>query len=121
MKRATWFVAGVAAGAAGAGYATRKVKSTVKSTAAQLAPSNVAKAAAGRARRQGRQVLDAISEGRAAMRVREDELKARRDARIETLDDHLEPGDQLLVDGQPVDTGRVIVLKQRQQQRQKRG
>ena len=32
---------------------------------------------------------------------------------IETLDDHLEDGDQLLVDGQPVDSGRVIVLKKR--------
>lgn len=116
MKRATWFVAGVAAGAAGAGYATRKVKST----AAQLAPSNVAKVAVGTARRQGRHVLDAIHEGRHAMRAREDELKARRDARIATIDEHLEPGDQLLVDGQPVDSGRVIVLKQKQQ-RQKRG
>src|SRR5690606_15784219 len=111
-----WFVAGVAAGAAGAGYATRKVKST----AAQLAPTNVAKVAVGRARRQGRQLIDAINEGRAAMRIREDELKARRDARIATLDEHLEPGDQLLVDGQPVDSARVIVLKQ-QQPRRKRG
>lgn len=115
MKRATWFVAGVAAGAAGAGYTTRKVRST----AAQLAPSNVAKAAVVRARRSGRDVIDAIREGRAAMHLREDELKARRDARIETLDAHLEPGDQLLVDGQPVETGRVIVLKQKLQQRQK--
>ncbi len=52
-----------------------------------------------------------------AMRAREDELKARRDARVETLDDRLDPGDQLLVDGQPVDVGRVIVLKQKQSRR----
>lgn len=109
MKRVTWFVTGVAAGATGAGYATRKVKRT----AAQLAPANVAKGAADRARRRGRQVADAVREGRIAMRAREDELKARRDARIETLDDRLDPGDQLLVDGRPVDTARVIVLKQR--------
>ena len=46
------------------------------------------------------------------MHAREDELEARRDARIETLDDRLEPGDQLFVDGRPVELGRVIVLKQ---------
>ncbi len=109
MKRVTWFVTGVAAGAAGAGYATRKVKQT----ASQLAPANVAKGAASQARRQTRRVADAVKEGRAAMRAREHELKARRDQRIETLDDRLEPGDQLLVDGRPVDSARVIVLKER--------
>lgn len=109
MKRVTWFVTGVAAGAAGANYAARKVKQT----AAQLAPANVAKGAASRAKERGKQVVDAVREGRAAMVSREDELKARRDARVETLDDRLEPGDQLLVDGRPIDTGRVIVLKQK--------
>jgi hypothetical protein len=110
MRKLTWFVTGVAAGAAGANYAARKVKQT----ASQLAPANVAKGAANRARQGGRRVLDAVKEGRAAMHAREDELKARRDARVETLDDRLEPGDQLLVDGRPVDSGRVIVLKQQQ-------
>ncbi len=109
MKRLTWFVTGVAAGAAGTGYATRKVKQT----AAQLAPSSVARGAADRAKRAGLQVVDAVKEGRAAMQAREDELKARRDARIASIDDHLDPGDQLLVDGRPVESGRVIVLKQR--------
>lgn len=109
MKRITWFVTGVAAGATGANYAARKVKQT----ASQLAPANVAKGAADRARRGGRHVVDAVREGRSAMRAREDELKARRDQRVESLDDHLEPGDQLLVDGQPVESGRVIVLKQK--------
>ncbi len=109
MKRITWFVTGAAAGAASAGYATKKIKRT----ASQLAPANMAKGAAARANRGGRRVVAAVQEGRAAMRAREDELKARRDARVETLDEHLEPGDQLLVDGQPVDSGRVIVLKQR--------
>lgn len=109
MKRITWFVTGLAAGATGANYATKKIKRT----AAQLAPANVAKGAAGRARQGGQRVVSAVKEGRHAMRAREDELKARRDRRVETLDDHLDPGDQLLVDGQPVDSGRVIVLKQR--------
>ena len=109
MKRLTWFVTGIAAGAVGANYTARKVKQT----AAQLAPANVAKGAARNARRSGRRLVDAVNEGRSAMRAREDELKARRDARAEPLDDHLEPGDQLLVDGRPVDTGRVVVLKQK--------
>lgn len=109
MKRLTWFVGGVAAGAAGANYATKKAKEKV----AQLAPVNVARGAAGKARDGGRRVADAVREGRVAMREREDELRARRDARVETLDDRLEPGDQLLVDGRPVDSGRVIVLKQK--------
>jgi hypothetical protein len=109
MKRITWFVTGIAAGATGASYATKKVKQT----AAQLAPANVAKGAASKVKQSGRRVIDAVREGRDAMHAREDELKARRDARIETLDDHLDDGDQLFVDGQPVDSGRVIVLKKR--------
>ena len=113
MKRLTWFVTGAAAGAVGASYATKKVKAT----AAQLAPANVAKGAASRAKQGGTKVVDAVREGRSAMRAREDELKARRDARVESIDDRLDPGDQLLVDGQPVDAGRVIVLKQKTKQR----
>jgi hypothetical protein len=109
MRRVTWFVGGVVAGAAGAGYAKKKVRAAT----AQLAPVNVVKAAGGRVRERGRHVVGALREGRAAMHAREDELKARRDARIETLDDRLEPGDQLYVDGRPVDSARVIVLKRR--------
>ena len=108
MKRVTWFVSGVAAGAAGAGYAKRKVKQT----AANLAPVNVARQAAGAVRDRGRHLADAVREGRAAMHAREDELRARRDQQVEALDERLEPGEQILVDGRPVDTGRVIVLKQ---------
>jgi hypothetical protein len=109
VKRVTWFVTGIAAGAAGANYATRKVKQT----ASQLAPANVARGAASRVKQGGRQVIDAVREGRSAMSAREDELKARRDARVEPIDDRLDPGDQRLVDGQPVAAGRVIVLKQK--------
>jgi hypothetical protein len=109
MKRVTWFVGGVAAGAAGASYTSRKVREAAE----QLKPANVAKGAAVRVKDGGRRVVDAVREGRAAMHDREDELRARRDRRVETLDDRLEPGDQLLVDGRPVDSGRVIVLKQR--------
>lgn len=109
MRRVTWFVTGAAAGAAGVGYATKKVKRTAQN----LAPVNVAKGAASRAKLGSRHLIDAVRDGRAAMRAKEDELKARRDARLEPVDDRLEPGEQLLVDGQPVESGRVIVLKQR--------
>lgn len=109
MKRVTWFVTGVAAGATGANYAAKKVKER----AAQFAPANVAKSAASRAKEGGRHVVDALREGRTAMRDREQELKARRDHEVEPVDGRLEPGEQLLVDGQPVESGRVIVLKQR--------
>jgi hypothetical protein len=108
-RRITWFVGGLVAGAAGAGYAKKKVRTT----ASQLAPVNVVRSAGARVRDQSRHVVGAIREGRSAMHAREDELKARRDARIETLDDQLEPGDQLYVDGRPVDSARVIVLKRR--------
>jgi hypothetical protein len=107
MKRVTWFIGGVATGAAGAGYARR----TFKRTATQLAPSNLARSALRRVKQKGHDVGDAVREGRDAMRARERELRASRDGRVETLDDQLGPDDQLLVDGQPVETGRVIVLR----------
>lgn len=107
MKRVTWFIGGVATGAAGAGYARR----TFKRTATQLAPSNLARGALRRVKQKGHDVGDAVREGRDAMRARESELRASRDGRVETLDDQLGPDDQLLVDGQPVETGRVIVLR----------
>lgn len=108
-RRVTWFVGGVAAGVAGAGYAKRKVKAT----ASALAPANIAKRTVQKVRNQGHTLVDAVREGRAAMNAREDELKIRRDARVESVDPRLEPGEQLIVDGRPVDTGRVIVLKQK--------
>ncbi len=108
-KRVTWFVGGVAAGAAGAGYAKRKVRAT----ASALAPSNIAKRTVAKVRNQGHTIVDAVREGRAAMTAREDELKIRRDARSEPVDTRLEPGEQLIVDGRAVDSGRVIVLKQK--------
>lgn len=116
MRRASWFVGGVVAGAAGASYATRKVKRA----AAQLAPTNVVRSAGARVREQSRHVIGAVKEGRAAMRAREDELKARRDARVEPLDERLEPGEQLYVDGRPVDSARVIVMKPRAERRGRR-
>ena len=101
IKRLTWFVGGAVAGVAGAGVAKRKVKKAATS----LAPRNVAHGVAGRVR-------DAAAEGRRAMRVKEAELRARLDGRTTTLADDLEEGDQVYVDGRPVEPGQVIVLKQ---------
>jgi len=108
MKRVTWFVGGAAVGLASAGYAKKKVKET----ASQIAPAQVAKSAALRAKEKGREVVDAVREGRQVMRHTEDELVARREGRIESLADHVDPSDQVYVDGVAVESGRVIVMRQ---------
>ena len=107
IKRLTWFVGGVAAGAAGAGYAKRKVRRT----AAQLAPTRVAKGAADRVRTTVTQAGEAVREGRRAMRAKEAELTARREGRAASLAEVLGPDDQVQVDGLPVDAAQVVVLR----------
>jgi hypothetical protein len=101
MKRVTWFMGGAVAGVAGAGLAKKKVKQA----ATHLAPRNVVHSASGRVR-------DAFGEGRRAMRAKETELRARLDGRATTLADDLDDGDEVRVDGRPVEPGQVIVLKQ---------
>jgi hypothetical protein len=107
MKRVTWFIGGVAAGAAGAGYAKRKVRTT----AAQLAPARVAKGAVGRVRQSVDHVVDSVREGRRAMKAKETELVARREGRAASLAEVLGPGDEVQVDGIPVDAAHVVVLR----------
>jgi hypothetical protein len=101
IKRLTWFVSGAVAGVAGAGIAKRKVKQA----ASQLAPKNVAQGITTRVR-------ESVVEGRMAMRAKEAELRARLDGRAVRLADDLDDGDEVLVDGVPVEPGQVIVLKQ---------
>lgn len=108
MKRLTWFVGGVATGVAGASYARRKVKAK----AAELAPVQLARQASERVVDTGRSLADAVREGRAAMRAREAELRARLDGRAAPLSEHLGEGDVVHVDGRPVEPGQVIVLRQ---------
>lgn len=108
MKRVTWFVGGVATGAVGAHYAKRKVRHA----ADQFTPAQLARGMADRVGRQVRHLADAVREGREAMVLREDELRARRDGRVEPLDAHLGPSDRVLVDGRQVEPGRVILLRQ---------
>lgn len=107
MRRIGWFVTGVAAGVAGVRVAGRRVRRTVR----RLAPSAVGRQVSQQVRRRVDAVGDAVREGRAAKHNRESELRARLERRVETLDEHLAPGDTLLVDGEPVDTARVIVLR----------
>jgi hypothetical protein len=102
MKRLTWFVGGALAGAAGAGAAKRKVRQA----ATVLSPVHLGPRAAHR-------VGDAVRVGRRAMRAREAELRARvAGVAPVTLADELHPGDTVLVDGEPVEHGQVIVLRQ---------
>ena len=110
MKRATWFAGGVVAGVATASYAKKKVKQT----AAQIAPAQVARSAADTVRSKSREVVDAVREGRQVMKHTEDELRARRDGRLTSLDEHVGPDDQVYVDGVPVESARVIVMRERQ-------
>ncbi|MDA3031968.1 MAG: hypothetical protein O3B90_06510 [Actinomycetota bacterium] len=108
MKRVTWFAGGLAAGMAGAGYAKKKVKEA----ASNVAPVHVVKSAVSKVRAKGRDVADALREGRVVASQHEDELRARREGRLESLEDHVEPGDRVFVDGEVVDSGRVIVMRQ---------
>ena len=81
FKRLTWFGIGAAAGATGFVWAQQRVRRELDA----LGPDHLAVVAAhqaGRVTRQAaRTVAGAVSDGRSAMRDREDELLARRDAR----------------------------------------
>jgi hypothetical protein len=100
IKRLTWFVGGVVAGAAGAGAAKRKVKRT----ASDLSPVRAV-------RRVRVRLSDAVRHGRHAAAVKEVELRARRDGRIEPLADALADGDVVYVHGRPVEPNQVVVLR----------
>jgi hypothetical protein len=113
MRRTVWFVGGVAAGAAGTSYAKRKVAAAAN----KLRPSNVAHSATGAVSRSVHRITDAVKEGVSAARRRERELRAERDGLVVRLCDQLTEGDQLLVDGEAVESGRVIVMRQRDPKR----
>ena len=86
MRRVVWFVGGVAAGAAGVGYAKRKVTAD----GAQAGAGERRHGRRGSVRRRRRRVADAV---RAVGRPpgRERELRAERDGRLVRLGDHLHP------------------------------
>jgi hypothetical protein len=72
IRRFAWFAAGTVAGAAGGLYGRRKVVQAAE----RLAPTTVARRTVASARARGRDVVDAMREGRAAMRAKEAELRA---------------------------------------------
>ena len=76
MKRVTWFVAGAAAGVAGSEYARHKAKRAVD----RYKPAAVVRATAEQFRVRSRDLVEALREGRHAMREKEAELLARRDS-----------------------------------------
>lgn len=108
IKRLTWFVGGVAAGAIGVGRAKRKVRSV----ASDLAPVQVARRTTQSVKRRTHDVTEAVREGRRAMRLKELELRARVDGRASTLAEELDDDAEVIVDGRPVEPGQVIVLRQ---------
>lgn len=110
IKRMTWFVSGAVAGVAGVGLAKRKMKRA----ATNFTPKNIVHKVTDR-------VHDAFSEGRKAMRSRELELRARLDGNAAPLADDLDEGDEVVVDGRPVEPGQVIVLKQVRDRSKDRG
>lgn len=111
MKRTVWFITGAAAGASSAVYAKRKVVAVIDT----VRPSNVAHTAADAARRVTRRVAEAVQEGVDASRRKERELLAERDGRLVRLSDYLTEHDEVVIDGQRVDSARVTVLRQRNQ------
>ena len=101
MKRVTWFLGGAVVGAVGADAAKKKVRST----AASLSPATVAK-------KTGSKLRGAAVEGGRALRAKEQELRARRDGRATALTDAFDDIETVMVDGKPVEPGKVVVLRQ---------
>ena len=113
IKRLIWFVSGVVAGISGVLFAGKRVKRSVTS----FTPIKVAQRVTQTTRSRLNSVGDAFREGRDAMRDKEFEMKAKRDGRVESFDQQgpirpLQQGDELLVDGQRIEPGRVIVLRE---------
>ena len=72
MRRLFWLGIGAVAGASGTVWAERKVRSRLE----QLGPEHMVVTAGNKARDVGRSVVDAVAEGRGAMREREAELRS---------------------------------------------
>jgi hypothetical protein len=107
IRRAVWFCGGVVTGAAGVGYAKRKVAAA----ADRMRPANVANAASAAIRRRGQRVVGAVQGGVSSALRRENEVRAEREGRLVRLHDHLDEGDQVLVDGEVVEPARVILMR----------
>lgn len=94
FKRVTWFVAGAVTGAGGSVYARRKAKEAAE----KYRPVAIARNTAVRVRGRASDVVDAVRDGRVAMREREAELRAELD------NSHPSAGPQLrIVRGERID------------------
>ncbi|MDA2956711.1 MAG: hypothetical protein ACO39Y_06925 [Ilumatobacteraceae bacterium] len=111
IKRFVWFVTGGLTGALAVLFTRRRVKKQV-ARVTDLTPIKVVKEATDSVRRTVTDVGDALRDGRDAMRHKEAELRARVEGRAESLDDALGHDDAVLVDGEPIEPGRVVVLRQ---------
>lgn len=107
MRRLGWFITGAAAGAGAMRMARRRVRTVVR----RMSPRRVQHQVASGVRRRVDRVGDAVREGLAAKANRERTLRAQIEQRVDTLDGHLGPHDTVLLDGEPVDRGRLIVLR----------
>jgi hypothetical protein len=107
IRRLGWFLTGAAAGAGAMRVARRRVRTVVR----RMSPRRVQLQVATGVRRQVDRVGDAVREGRAAKANRERTLRAQIEQRVDTLDGHLGPHDTVLLDGEPVDRERLIVLR----------
>jgi len=113
IKRLIWFVSGVVAGISGVLFAGKRVKRSVTG----FTPVKLAQRATQTTRSRLNSFGDAFREGRDAMRDKEFEMKAKRDGRFDSFDQQgsirpLQQGDALLVDGERIEPGRVIVLRE---------
>lgn len=72
MRRLFWLGVGAIAGASGTIWAEHKVRTRIE----QLGPEHLVVTAGNKARDVGRSVVDAVAEGRGAMREREAELRS---------------------------------------------
>lgn len=111
IKRFIWFVSGIVTGVVAVVVTGRKVKRRVGKVT-QLTPVKVVRDATSSVRNSVAEVGEAVRDGREAMRAKEIELRARVEGRASSLDDELDGADAVLVDGEPVEPGRVVVLRQ---------
>ena len=111
IKRFVWFVSGSITGAVTV-LATRKKVRRQVSRVTESTPAKIVRDATESVRRTANEVSDALRDGRDAMRTKEAELRARVDGRAESLENSLAHDDAVLVDGHPIEPGRVVVLHQ---------
>jgi hypothetical protein len=94
MRRTAWFISGAAAGIG----ATRFAKRKAQQVAEKITPDHVARQTVANVKGKVAHVADAVRDGRDTMKLREAELRARRDGHA-------------VMDGQPSRYGPVIDAK----------